>query len=302
MSDHRVRATHSNMRRTLCIEHIERAMPLKAYLMEHCGFSRNQWKIVKRSIDFRLNGQAAIPTRATVSAKDVISWDIPSSSFVPYDLPLKIYYEDTALVVLEKPPGIVVHPTCGEREHTIANALSAHWICTKDTTASFHPVHRLDRHTSGLLIVAKRPETQHLLQRAGKDGLVRKYLAVCEGIVSGEVTIDAPIARKGGSIIEREVRTDGKHAVTRCTAMAYGDNCTLLHVHLFTGRTHQIRVHLAHIGHPLLGDDLYGGSTAHMKRHALHAVSLSFVHPHTGTHLTFSSPLPKDMRLLLENT
>lgn len=275
-------------------------MLLKDYLMLHCGFSHNQWKVVKRADDFHLNDQESIPSRTIVSAGDTVSWDVPPPHFAPYDLPLKIYYEDESLVVLEKPAGIVVHPTSGDRDHTIANALIAHWM-RNGNDASFHPVHRLDRHTSGLLVVAKRPETQHLLQRTGKEGLHRQYLAICEGILEGAGTIDAPIGRKTGSIIEREVRPDGKTAVTQYTALAHGDDCTLLRLRLATGRTHQIRVHLTHIGHPLLGDDLYGGSTAILRRQALHAAGLAFTHPHTGNLLEFSSPLPQDMRSVLRD-
>ncbi|WP_338622857.1 RluA family pseudouridine synthase [Selenomonas sp. TAMA-11512] len=274
-------------------------IPLKEYLMMYCGFSRSQWKAVKKVEIFYLNGCDSIASRTMVSNGDVISWDVSAPRFIPADMPLTIYYEDDALVVLEKPAGIVVHPTSGDHTRTIANALAAHWLKQGDE-AAFHPVHRLDRYTSGLLLVAKHPETQHLLQQAGKSSFQRQYAAICEGILLGEGVFDAPIGRKDGSIIEREVRPDGKAARTHYTALAHENGCTLLRLRLETGRTHQIRVHLSHAGHPLLGDSLYGGTSSILTRQALHAYRLAFTHPHTGKRLSFCSPLPSDMRALFD--
>ena len=159
---------------------------------------------------------------------------------------------------------------------------------------AFHPVHRLDRQTSGLVLIAKEAHVQHLL--SAHNAIERIYLAVIEGKLPEPCgTIDAPIARRPGSIIERMVSPAGKCAVTHYATLAERGGLSLLALRLATGRTHQIRVHLAHLAHPLLGDDLYGGRTDRIARQALHAHRLRLRHPSRGEEITVHAPLPADM-------
>ena len=216
-----------------------------------------------------------------------------ATEVLPENIPLDILYEDAALLIVNKPAGMLVHPTGGEYSHTLANAVLFHYEAHGEKHA-FHPVHRLDRQTSGLVLIAKESHVQHLL--SAHNAIERIYLAVIEGKLPEPCgTIAAPIARRPGSIIERMVSPAGKCAVTHYATLAERGGLSLLALRLATGRTHQIRVHLAHLAHPLLGDDLYGGRTDRIARQALHAHRLRFRHPVSGKEITVHAPLPADM-------
>lgn len=233
----------------------------------------------------------------TVNPGDTVTILWPGECRVPPSpLPLAIVYEDESLLVIDKPAGLLVHPTSGPPEPTLANAVVHHLSAGQHRPGGFHPLHRLDRNTSGLILIAKNPHVQHLLSGDGGKQITREYLALVSGAVRPAAgIIDAPIGRRPGSIIERMVNPDGQPATTLYeTVRVLAGHC-LLKLKLETGRTHQIRVHLAHIGHPILGDDLYGGSTEHIQRQALHAARLRFTHPLTGEQLDLSAPLPADM-------
>ena len=272
--------------------------PAKAYLMGACGISSGLWKRIKHSGTFAVNGMPAIAARTMLRAGDIISYELPIiSSVIPEQLSLAIIYEDEDLLVLDKPAGQLVHPTTREAHGTVANAVLGLYAA-RGTQLDFHPCHRLDRNTTGLLLIAKHPETQY--QIAKQNTLTRTYLALIEGLLTPtEGTVDAPIARALPSIILRRVSPDGKPARTHYKTEWTNGSHTLLRLQLETGRTHQIRVHLAHLGHPLLGDELYGGSTELMARHALHSVQLTLTHPRTRENLTITSPLPEDMARIL---
>lgn len=218
----------------------------------------------------------------------------------PVSLPLDLVYEDRDLVVVNKAPGMPSHPGPGHWQDSLGNALVAHWQET-DPFADFHPVHRLDKGTSGLMIVAKHPHAQDKLRQALHTGAFhREYLAVCEGVPSpAQGVIDRPIGRCPDSILKRQVTPDGQRAVTRYQVLETGQGRALVALTLETGRTHQIRVHLAHLGHPLVGDFLYGRELPALGRPALHSWKLSLAHPVTRQTLSFCQPLPPELAALL---
>ena len=225
-----------------------------------------------------------------------------NSGVVPAPGPLDIVYEDDDLIVLNKAPGVSVHPGPGHFDDTLGNFLMDYYEKTGQE-ADFHPVHRLDRGTSGLLAVAKHPHAQEVLKgQLHTPEFCRAYLAVCQGVPDPpDGVIDAPLGPKPGSLMEQTVRPDGKPARTRYRTLEARNGRALLRLELDTGRTHQIRVHMAHIGCPLTGDFLYGTEDrALIPRPALHSARLSFRHPISGARMEFDVPLPSDMARLLE--
>ena len=272
--------------------------PAKAYLMRVCGVSSGLWKRIKHSGTFAVNGIPAIAAHTMLRTSDIVSYELPIvSSVTPERLPIAIVYEDVDLLIIDKPAGQLVHPTTKEAHGTAANAILGLYE-DRGIRLDFHPCHRLDRNTTGLLLIAKHPEIQYQIGK--QNALTREYLALIEGVLTPtEATIDAPIARALPSIILRCVAPDGKPARTHYRTEWTNTRHSLLRLGLETGRTHQIRVHLAHLGHPLLGDDLYGGSTDLIPRHALHSAQLTLTHPRTGERLSVTSPLPNDMARIL---
>lgn len=223
------------------------------------------------------------------------------SGVVPAPGPLDIVYEDEDVIVLNKAPGVSVHPGPGHFDDTLGNFL-VYYYKSSGQEADFHPVHRLDRGTSGLIAAAKHPHAQEALKnQLHTERFKRVYLAVCQGVPDPPAgAVDAPLGPKPGSLMEQMVRPDGKRARTHYETLEARNGRALLRLELDTGRTHQIRVHMAHIGCPLTGDFLYGTEDrALIPRPALHSAELSFRHPLTGKALEFQSPLPEDMARLL---
>jgi 23S rRNA pseudouridine1911/1915/1917 synthase len=234
------------------------------------------------------------------------------SEIVPEEIPLNIRYEDDAILVVDKPAGMVVHPAAGNFRGTLVNALQFHCRSLSGIGGVMRPgiVHRLDKGTSGLMVIAKSDEAHRHLSEQFKRRLVSKhYTALVHGNVrQDEGIVDAPVGRHP---VERKKMSTasrrGKAALTRWRVLERFGAFTLLEAKIETGRTHQIRVHLSALGHPVVGDGVYGGSkrivesTAlratlkKLSRQALHAGRLSFVHPITGKEMTFESPLPEDM-------
>lgn len=225
----------------------------------------------------------------------------PTSGVVPAPGPLDIVYEDPDLIVMDKAAGVLVHPGHGHFDDTLGNFLMYHYKIAGDES-DFHPVHRLDKGTSGLIAVAKHAHAQEKLKNQLHTGDFRRvYLAVCNGVPPSPAgTVDAPIGPAEGSRMAREVRPDGKPARTRYRVFRTWGLRSLVELELETGRTHQIRVHMAHLGCPLTGDFLYGAENrALIARPALHSARLELTHPITGKRLSFAVPQPADMAALI---
>ncbi len=220
-----------------------------------------------------------------------------SSDILPVNLPIDIVYEDEDLIILNKATGMPVHPSQGHHENTLANAL-AYRFASRGEHFVFRAVNRLDRDTTGLLLIAKHKISGAFLSAmTAKKEIRREYLAIVAGKPEESGTIDLPIARKDGSTIERCIDMyHGEHAVTHYRCLDYRDDlgCSLVRLRLETGRTHQIRVHMKAIGHPLLGDFLYNPDYRFIGRQALHSYTVAFRHPITGEAMEFTAPMPED--------
>lgn len=222
---------------------------------------------------------------------------LSSANIVPIPLPFPVVYEDADLLVINKPSGMPIHPSQGNYDNTLANA-AAYYYQKKKEPFIYRCINRLDRDTTGLLILAKHSYSASLLSRmvANRD-IHREYLAVVKGKTELSGVVEAPIGRKEGSTIERQVDFEhGDYARTIYRRLYCEGGYSLLSLSLDTGRTHQIRVHMNYIGHPLPGDFLYCPDYTKIRRQALHSYRLSFLHPITKEALSFTAPLPDDMR------
>ncbi|MGD8913541.1 MAG: 23S rRNA pseudouridine(1911/1915/1917) synthase RluD [Candidatus Thiodiazotropha sp.] len=227
---------------------------------------------------------------------------------------LDVVYEDAHLLVINKPAGLVMHPAAGNPDGTLLNGLLSHYQPLQQIPRA-GIVHRLDKETSGLLVVAKTLQSQHaLVEQLQARSVKREYLAIVQGEMIAGGTVDAPIGRHPVNRLRMTVHETGKHAVTHYRIEQRYPAHTLLRVRLETGRTHQIRVHMRHIRHPLLGDPLYGGrlrlpagisdelaaAIKDFKRQALHATRLELRHPETAEHMAWEAPVPADMQRLID--
>lgn len=273
-------------------------------LKRHLHLSGTVVRRVKWLEDGILVDGRRVNTRFCPAAGQVLSVrlsdPVRNSGIVPAPGPLDIVHEDDDLIVLNKSAGVPVHPGPGHFSDTLGNFLVDYYEKTGQE-ADFHPVHRLDRGTSGLLVAAKHPHAQEVLKnQLHTEDFRRVYLAVCEGLPDPPAgVIDAPLGPRPGSLMEQMVRPDGRPARTKYGVLRRWGGRALVSLELETGRTHQIRVHMAHIGHPLTGDFLYGTEDrALICRPALHSGYLSFRHPLSGETMQFSVPLPEDMARL----
>lgn len=261
-----------------------------------------------------VNGKVA-DKKQKVKEGDVLLLLLPNPEpcdVLPQNIPLEIVYEDEHLAVINKPKGMVVHPAAGNPDGTLVNALLYHLDSLSGINGVLRPgiVHRIDKNTSGLLMVAKNDKAHlHLSEQIKEHSFFRQYECIVIGRMkqqSGE--IDAPIGRHPVKRQQMAIVKDGRQARTRYEVLSEYNGFSHLKCTLYTGRTHQIRVHLSSIGHPILGDSLYGGgSTPFEKKHApllseqtLHARTLGFVHPATGEYMEFTSELPDYFKKLLE--
>lgn len=269
--------------------------------------SRSQVQLWIADGNVRVNG-SPVKANHKVTAGDRVDLAIPEPEAVeiePEDIPLDVAYEDADVIVVNKPRGMVVHPAPGHASGTLVNALMHHCRDLSGINGELRPgiVHRIDKDTSGLIMAAKNDKAHASLAAQLKEhSVTRRYYAVVHGNISHDQgTVDAPIGRdpqdrKMFTVTDR----NSKHAVTHFTVVErFGDYC-LLELQLETGRTHQIRVHMKYIGHPLVGDPMYGRSKGlKMDGQALHAAVLGFVHPSTGEYMEFTAPMPDDMEELL---
>lgn len=269
-------------------------------------YSRSQIKQLLDGGNITVNGKTE-KAKYKVKSGDVIKLEEPETKTLelrPENIPLDIVYEDDDVIVINKPQGMVVHPAPGHDEHTLVNALLYH--CPLSTiNGTFRPgiVHRIDKDTSGLLMVAKNDKAHRSLAKQLKDKTnIREYVALVHGrIAEDEGTINAPIGRSLKDRKKQAVVKDGRNAVTHFEVLKRYRDYTFVKCILETGRTHQIRVHMKYIGHPLVGDPLYGPKkTIKGNGQFLHAGKLGFVHPTTGKLLIFEAPLPKIFQECLE--
>jgi len=254
------------------------------------------------------------PVAAGARVRVQMRLEQPQSEVLPEAIALRLAYEDADVLVIDKPAGLVVHPGAGNPSHTLQNALLA-----LDSSLGNLPraglIHRLDKDTSGLLVVARTAEAQTSLSRQlMARTMSRNYLAVCVGVMTGGGTVDAPIGRNRSDRLRMAVRESGRPAVTHYRVIERFRAHTYLSVQLETGRTHQIRLHFSHLKYPIVGDPVYGGRLTQprgasqgllttlraFKRQALHAAALGFDHPRTGRRVGLHSPVPEDLRKLLQ--
>jgi len=286
------------------IEHPHGGCLLKEFLKEQ-EISRTALTDIKFKGGQILVNKQEVNVRFKLTAGDEVTLifpqEQPSSGVMGEDIPLEILFEDEYLLVVNKPSGMSTIPSREHPSRSLANALVGYYEKI-DLNATSHVVTRLDRDTSGIVLIAKHRHVHHLFSMEQQRGNVKRiYEALAGGaLVLQSGTINEPIGRKIDSIIEREVRSDGQYACTHFKVLKRYKTFTHIELRLETGRTHQIRVHMSYLGHPLLGDDLYGGETALISRQALHCRQITFVHPFLGEEMTFRAPLPADMREILE--
>ncbi|MGD9873944.1 MAG: RluA family pseudouridine synthase [Kiritimatiellia bacterium] len=274
------------------------------------GCSRSRWQQLIREGHVKVNG-APCKSRHSVAGGEEVEFEIPAAEPVAVaaeEIPLNILYEDRDIIVINKPAGLVVHPAPGNYSGTLVNALLHHCRDLEGIGGELRPgiVHRLDKDTSGVMVAAKNERAMQFLVDAFKNREVQKeYLALVSGQMDRKSgTISTMIGRSRGDRKKMSTRpaSGGREAISHYTVQQQFKDAALLRVKLETGRTHQIRVHMAHIGHPIIGDRQYGraGSLFDAPRQMLHAETLTLTHPASGEKMIFTAPLPEDMRSLLE--
>lgn len=271
---------------------------LAVFLLQSGISSRQVTRLRKRPGLIKCNGQVVF-TNAQVHTGDKIEIEVEEQSSNPVpvcDVNLNIIHEDEHFCVIDKPAGMAVIATKRYYGTSLQNVLANKW----GDKFVFHPVNRLDKDTSGLMIVAKNSYVHNLFDKMlAQNQITKTYIAVVHGTLTKNDEINLPILDVEGQI-KRVVDVNGKQAITQYKIQQSFDDKTVVDINLLTGRTHQIRVHFSHIGHPLLGDEIYGTKSDKIARHALHAKGLQFVHPVTNEQMSFVSALPDDIKVLTE--
>ncbi|WP_313345219.1 RluA family pseudouridine synthase [Sedimentibacter sp.] len=274
---------------------------VKDILSENLNFSRRLSKKLELNDKILLNDRVTRLNK-NVFAGDVLSleFDEDEDEYDAIDIPINIVYEDNDLLIVNKPPYIVVHPTKSHQNNTIANGV-AYYFRQKGLKRKVRLVNRLDMNTSGIVIIAKNPYAHNELSKQMKNNKVDKYYyAIVEGtVVNDRGTINEPITRLNAEDIIRIIHPTGKECITHYIVEKRFNNLTLVKLKLETGRTHQIRVHMKHIGHTVLGDTLYGSESDLIKRQALHCYEMKFLQPSTVEEIVIKCPLPEDMEKII---
>ena len=274
-------------------------------------YSRSRLQDWVRRARVTVNGAAAAPKSKVWGGEQIevrVELDPAASASTPQDIPLVLVYEDAQVLVIDKPAGLVVHPGSGNPDGTLLNAL-LHRVPASSGVPRAGIVHRLDKDTSGLLVAAKTLEAHtSLVRQLQAHSVQREYLALVAGVPAAQGRVEAPIGRHPVARTRMAVVARGKSAVTRFRVLRAGAGWSLIQCNLETGRTHQIRVHMHSMGHPVLGDPVYGNAklarglpeaARNFSRQALHATRLELSHPTTGERLDFHAPLPADLAGLL---
>lgn len=291
---------------TFQIEKLPNPITVYDYLRQK-GFSRQSIIYLKKIPESILLNQKWCYVNEKLFENDILTIHLTESesskNIIPYPISFPIVYEDEDILVVNKPAGMPVHPSMNHNEGTLANGVM-YYYANQKIPYVFRCTNRLDKDTSGLTLISKHMVSAGILSTMiAERKIKRNYLAfVASGItpLPKAGTIDAPIARTCDSLITRCVDfQNGERAVTHFELLEKKNGYDLISLHLETGRTHQIRVHMSYLGHPLLGDSLYGGSTELINRQALHSYQLSFLHPITKEPMCFTAPLPKDMEKLI---
>ncbi|MFO7173482.1 MAG: RluA family pseudouridine synthase [Bacillota bacterium] len=266
------------------------------------GLSRTLINRLKNSEGILVNGEVRWTIDPVFAGEEVVLLleDEPSSYVQPEPIPIAVVYEDDDVLAVNKPAGLIVHPARGYRNGTLANAVAYH-LQQQGLEVPVRPVHRLDMETSGLVLFAKNPWAHNVMSLQLERRLLRReYIAVVSGHLWPEDgQVNAPIRRVPNHPVKHEVGEGGRPALTYYRVVRKLKDADLVELKLDTGRTHQIRVHMAYLGHPLLGDQLYGGPTDRIQRQALHAFRLRFRRPRDGEEITLEAPLPQDMADLI---
>lgn len=282
----------------------EEGLTIEKLMRTTLGFSRNLVRRLKRCSGVMVNGQTTYMNRQLKEGDQIcINMRFEGNQdILPQPIHLDIIFEDKHLLVVNKPSAMLVHPLKHEPYNTLTNAL-LYYYRQNNLELTSRLITRLDRNTSGLVVVAKHAHAGfRLSQQLHTDDLQREYLAVVQGRISQpQGIIDLPIAPCEDSKIKHTVHPGGRRAVTHYYMVKYLEAHTLVRLQIETGRTHQIRVHMSHIGHSLVGDTLYGGNDREMKRQALHCCRVKITHPITECLLEIEAPVPEDMQVFIDN-
>lgn len=275
---------------------VDDGITIKSFLRRKCGLSARSLTVIKYDGGSIVCDDKELHANDILRGGDLIKVTLPHETcdITPIQDSLDILYEDDRLLIVNKPAAMPVHPTKVHQLDTLANIVSF-YQGERGESYTFRALNRLDKDTSGCVILAKDRVAYSLVLPT----VQKTYIAVCEGDIRESGTIDAPIVLSSDSKIKRCVSSNGDRAVTHYVPIAYGNGHTMCRVRLETGRTHQIRCHMSHIGHPLAGDDLYGGSLRYIKRQALHCQSVIFLHPDTGESITIKTDLPSEIQNII---